>query len=114
MCGAIVFAVRQERLDGLCAARDRPGAVRGRLRASGFIVWVAWIILHLAALTGFKNLISVLFGRTIAFLSDRRAERVITKQQSSPAKRWKRDRSRRERSEAAQCVTRMTPTARTS
>jgi NADH:quinone reductase (non-electrogenic) len=33
------------------------------------------------ALTGFKNRISVVFNWTIAFLSDGRPQRVITKQQ---------------------------------
>jgi NADH:ubiquinone reductase (H+-translocating) len=62
-------------------SRFRAIAVRGRLRASGFVAWVSWLVVHLVALAGFKNRISVLFNWTIAFLSDRRAQRVITKQQ---------------------------------
>jgi hypothetical protein len=39
------------------------------------------LVVHLVALTGFKNRISVLFNWTLAFLSDGRPQRVITKQQ---------------------------------
>ena len=62
-------------------SRFRAVAVRGRLRASGFFAWVSWLTVHLVTLTGFKNRISVLCNWTIAFLSDRRPQRVITKQQ---------------------------------
>jgi NADH dehydrogenase len=62
-------------------SRFRAIAVRGRLRASGFFAWVSWLVVHLVALAGFKNRISVLFNWTVAFLSDGRAQRVITKQQ---------------------------------
>ena len=62
-------------------SRFRAIAVRGRLRASGFFAWISWLVVHLVALTGFKNRISVLFNWTLAFLSDGRPQRVITKQQ---------------------------------
>jgi len=62
-------------------SRFRAIAVCGRLRASGFVAWVSWLVVHLVALAGFKNRISVLFNWTLAFLSDRRPQRVITKQQ---------------------------------
>jgi len=62
-------------------SRFRAIAVRGRLRTAGFFAWVLWLVVHLLALTGFKNRISVVFNWTIAFLSDGRAQRVITKQQ---------------------------------
>ena len=39
------------------------------------------LLYQLATGTGFKNRISVLFNWTVAFLSDERAQRVITKQQ---------------------------------
>jgi NADH:ubiquinone reductase (H+-translocating) len=62
-------------------SRFRAIAVRGRLRASGSFAWLAWLFVHLVALTGFKNRLSVVFNWTIAFLSDGRPQRVITKQQ---------------------------------
>jgi NADH dehydrogenase len=62
-------------------SRFRAVAVLGRLRASGFLAWVEWLAVHLVALTGFKNRISVLFNWTLAFLSGGRPQRVITRQQ---------------------------------
>jgi NADH dehydrogenase len=62
-------------------SRFRAIAARGGLRASGFFAWIAWLVVHLVALTGFKNRISVLFNWTLAFLSSGRPQRVITKQQ---------------------------------
>ena len=62
-------------------SRFRAIAVLGRLRASGLFAWVAWLGVHLLALTGFKNRISVVFNWTLAFLSGGRPQRVITRQQ---------------------------------
>jgi NADH:quinone reductase (non-electrogenic) len=62
-------------------SRFRAIAVRGGLRASGFFAWIAWLVVHVVALTGFKNRIAVLFNWTLAFLSDGRPQRAITKQQ---------------------------------
>lgn len=62
-------------------SRFRAIAVRGRLRASGFVAWIAWLVVHVVALTGFKSRIAVLFNWTLAFLSDGRPQRAITKQQ---------------------------------
>jgi NADH:ubiquinone reductase (H+-translocating) len=62
-------------------SRFRAIAVLGRLRASGLFAWVAWLGVHLLALTGFKNRISVVVNWTLAFLSDGRPQRVITRQQ---------------------------------
>jgi NADH dehydrogenase len=62
-------------------SRFRAVAALGRMRASGFFAWIAWLAVHLVALTGFKNRISVVFNWTVAFLSGGRPQRVITKQQ---------------------------------
>jgi len=62
-------------------SRFRAIAVLGRLRASGLFAWVAWLGVHLLALTGFKNRISVVVNWTLAFLSGGRPQRVITRQQ---------------------------------
>ena len=53
----------------------------GRVHISGFPAWLMWLMVHLVALTGFKNRLAVLFNWTIAFLGRGRAERVITTQQ---------------------------------
>jgi NADH dehydrogenase len=62
-------------------SRSRAIAALGRLRVSGFSAWLLWLAVHLAALTGFKNRVSVLFNWTVAFLGRGRAQRVITMQQ---------------------------------
>lgn len=48
---------------------------------SGFVAWLMWLMVHLFALTGFKNRLAVLFNWTIAFLGRGRAQRAITAQQ---------------------------------
>ena len=56
-------------------------AAIGPLRAAGFAAWLLWLVVHLAALIGFRNRLSVLFSWTIAFLGGGRGERVVTRQQ---------------------------------
>jgi len=56
-------------------------AAMGSVRVAGFAAWVLWLVVHVAALVGFRNRLSVLFKWTVAFLSGRRAERVVTTQQ---------------------------------
>jgi NADH:ubiquinone reductase (H+-translocating) len=62
-------------------ARFRGVAKIGRIRFSGFLSWLAWLVVHLTFLTGFKNRISALAHWTISFLGRSRAERTITEQQ---------------------------------
>jgi len=62
-------------------ARFRGVAKIGRLQISGFVGWVAWLVVHLTFLTGFKNRASALAHWTISFLGRARAERTITEQQ---------------------------------
>jgi len=62
-------------------ARFRGVARIGPLRLTGFVGWVAWLVVHLTFLTGFKNRASALAHWTISFLGRARAERTITEQQ---------------------------------
>src|SRR4051794_12700962 len=62
-------------------SRLRAIAAIGPLRVWGFAAWLLWLVIHLGALTGFKNRLSVLLNWTIAFLGHGRAQRVITAQQ---------------------------------
>ena len=62
-------------------SRFRALAAIGRLRFTGFLAWVLWLFVHLAALTGFKHRLSVFFNWTVGLLGGGRAERVITLQQ---------------------------------
>ena len=53
----------------------------GRVRMSGLPAWLLWRGVHLFALTGFKNRVTVLFDWTTAFLGRGRPHRAITTQQ---------------------------------
>jgi NADH:ubiquinone reductase (H+-translocating) len=62
-------------------ARFRGVAKIGRIEVGGLVGWVAWLVVHLTFLTGFKNRLSALAHWTISFLGRARAERTITEQQ---------------------------------
>jgi len=62
-------------------SRFRALAAIGSVRLAGFPAWVLWLVVHLAALTGFKHRLSVFFNWTVGLLGGGRAERVITLQQ---------------------------------
>ena len=54
----------------------------GPLEFSGFIAWLAWLVLHLVYLVGFKTKVSTLLSWTVTFLSTRRCQLTITEQQA--------------------------------
>ena len=62
-------------------SRFRALAAIDRLRLAGFKAWALWLVVHLAALTGFRHRLSVFFNWTVGLLGGGRAERVITLQQ---------------------------------
>jgi len=62
-------------------SRFRAVAAIGRARLAGFPAWALWLVVHLAALAGFKNRLSVFFNWTVGLMGGGRAERVITLQQ---------------------------------
>ena len=62
-------------------ARFRGVAKIGRIQIAGFVGWVAWLVVHLTFLTGFKNRLSTLAHWVVSFLGRARAERTITEQQ---------------------------------
>lgn len=62
-------------------SRFRAIAAIGPVRASGFVGWLLWLLVHLMFLTGFKNRVAVLFNWLIAFVGRGRPQRVITTQQ---------------------------------
>lgn len=53
----------------------------GKLEFDGFIAWLAWCLLHLLTLSGFKTRISTLMRWTISYLSAHRSARSTTNQQ---------------------------------
>lgn len=50
------------------------------MQFSGFVAWIAWLLIHVVRLIDFENRITVLFNWAITFFSNR-PNRVITPQQ---------------------------------
>ena len=51
--------------------------IRG-LRFSGFLAWVAWLVIHIFYLIGFRNRLLVLVSWAWSYLTFRRGARIIT------------------------------------
>ncbi|HET7386490.1 MAG TPA: NAD(P)/FAD-dependent oxidoreductase [Nocardioidaceae bacterium] len=56
-------------------------AMIGRLRLSGFVAWLLWLVVHLVYITGFKNRVTAVLHWSVSFLGRGRAERTATEQQ---------------------------------
>ena len=54
----------------------------GKLEFGGFIAWLAWLVLHLVYLVGFKTKIATLLSWTVTFLGRSRGQLTITEQQA--------------------------------
>ncbi|WP_343603301.1 NAD(P)/FAD-dependent oxidoreductase [Mycobacterium sp.] len=54
----------------------------GPLEFGGPIAWLAWLVLHLVYLIGFKNKITTVLSWAVTFLSGRRGQLTITEQQA--------------------------------
>ncbi|OBK70372.1 NAD(P)/FAD-dependent oxidoreductase [Mycobacterium sp. 1274761.0] len=52
----------------------------GKLEFGGFVAWLAWLVLHLVYLVGFKNRFTTLINWFITFLSHSRGQMAITSQ----------------------------------
>lgn len=52
-------------------------AVLGKLRLSGLLAWLAWLLVHIFFLIGFRNRFVVLFEWTRAYLTYQRSARLI-------------------------------------
>jgi NADH dehydrogenase len=65
---------------GSMATIGRAAAIAqvGRLQLSGLIAWMAWLFIHILYLIGFRNRVSVLGNWTWAYLTWRRAARLMT------------------------------------
>ncbi len=53
----------------------------GPLKFTGFLAWLAWLLLHLLLIAGFKQKVSTLVRWALSFISNGRSERVTTNQQ---------------------------------
>ena len=50
----------------------------GRLRFGGFLAWLAWLLLHVTVLIGFRNRVAVFLSWIYSYLLSRRGSRLIT------------------------------------
>ena len=57
--------------------RSRGVAEIGKVRLAGFVAWVAWLVVHVYYLTGFKNRFFVVMQWGLSYLSYRRGARLI-------------------------------------
>ena len=53
-------------------------AVVGRFRLSGLLAWLAWLLVHIVFLIGFRNRLLVLFAWAWAYITWHRGARLIT------------------------------------
>lgn len=65
---------------GTMATIGRSAAVAkiGHFEFSGFVAWMAWLVIHLIFLVGFRNKISVLFQWFYSYITYKRGARIIT------------------------------------
>jgi NADH dehydrogenase len=65
---------------GIMATLGRSHAVAqtGKLRLTGFIAWLAWLVVHIWYLIGFRNRFIVLFDWAWNYLTYKRGARLIT------------------------------------
>jgi NADH dehydrogenase len=71
------------------------GQIGKRLRVSGPLAWVAWLLIHIFYLIGFRNRLAVLLGWAYSYLTFRRAVRLITGDPLPPLPRVMSDESAR-------------------
>ena len=62
-------------------SRGRAVISAGPVQANGFLGWLAWLFIHLAFLTGYRNRVGAIMTWSIAFTRDRRRERAFTIEQ---------------------------------
>jgi NADH dehydrogenase len=57
----------------------------GPLKLSGFIAWVAWLLVHISYLIGFRNRLLVMMEWAWAYLTSQRGARLITEACTEPS-----------------------------
>jgi NADH dehydrogenase len=65
-------------------SRGRAVVSVGPVHASGLIGWLAWLFIHLAFLTTFRNRLGAVLTWAIAFSRETRRERAVTMAQIIP------------------------------
>jgi NADH:quinone reductase (non-electrogenic) len=67
--------------------RNAAVAEIGRLRLTGLLGWLVWVLVHVAALIGFRNRLLVMIEWAWAYVTFNRGVRLITGQAGLPARR---------------------------
>ncbi|KRB77676.1 NADH dehydrogenase [Nocardioides sp. Root190] len=62
-------------------SRFRAVAMVGKLRITGVVAWLMWLVVHLVYLTGFKNRLTAVLRWAVSFIGTGRSERTSTEQQ---------------------------------
>ncbi len=62
-------------------SRFRAVAMVGKLRLTGVIAWLMWLVVHLFYITGFKNRVTAVMHWFVSFIGKGRSERTSTEQQ---------------------------------
>jgi len=73
---------------GVMATVGRSKAVmqKGRLRMDGFLAWLAWVVVHIWYLVGFRNRLAVLADWAYSYLTYKRGARLITGRRLEPGR----------------------------
>jgi NADH dehydrogenase len=53
----------------------------GKLKLSGFVAWLLWLVVHLMYLVGFKHRVTTVMHWAVSFVGRGRSERAVTAQQ---------------------------------
>jgi NADH dehydrogenase len=79
LAGKETSAFKYRDLGSMAAVSRRRAVVSFHgIRLHGFLGWLAWLFVHLAFMTGFKNRFTALIHRILSFLGTGRGERAIT------------------------------------
>ena len=62
-------------------SRFKAVAMVGKLRVTGVLAWLMWLVVHLFYLTGFKNRVTAVLRWAVSFIGRGRSERTSTEQQ---------------------------------
>ena len=55
--------------------------IGGKVRLTGFLAWLIWLVVHLFYITGFKNRVTAVLHWAVSFIGRGRSERTATEQQ---------------------------------
>ena len=72
------FRYRDKGMFAVIGRGSAVGLVGKRFAMRGFFAWVAWLLIHVAMLIGFRNRVAVMLGWAYSFVTFRRQARLIT------------------------------------